>query len=170
MDWTALAAYSDEKLGNACFAPLIEAYKEAQRRGESFEALFGNWSKGKQALFVFLTFDKHAVVDDAEYYWRTAYSMAQPPRWNGLLKALRFFGDEETASVLVETERVLDARQYPRSLERFEVSLQDLERDADLHAEIRPLYLRYCSASRTVIKKSADYIRLHPEEFIPSTS
>ncbi|MFF2091050.1 hypothetical protein [Paenibacillus sp. NPDC058174] len=90
--------------------------------------------------------------------------MAQPLRWKGLLQSLKYFDDSEMLALLERTEQSLRQRNHPRSLANFGVSLQDMETDPTLHAEMSHFYHFYVEASTwNVITR---YIRLHPEQFV----
>ncbi|GGG77482.1 hypothetical protein [Paenibacillus radicis (ex Gao et al. 2016)] len=161
------ASFDDESLASACFKPLITAYKDIESRGGDFSAeLYPLLTSGQKALFVFRTHYLHAIQSEADYYWWTAYYLAQTPRWEGLLQSLRHFDDPEMLALLERTEQSLRQRNHPRSLANFDVSLQDIDRDPQLHAEMSDFYLLYKEASLWTYKQIAHYIRLHPEQFV----
>ncbi|WP_052350534.1 hypothetical protein [Paenibacillus gorillae] len=163
----AFISYDDESLASACFKPLITAYKEIESRGGDFSAeLYPLLTSGQKALFVFRTHYLHAIKSEADYYWWTAYYMAQPLRWKGLLQSLKYFDDSEMLALLERTEQSLRQRNHPRNLANFDVSLQDMETDPKLHVEMSNFYHFYLEASHSTWNVITRYIRLHPEQFV----
>lgn len=81
----------DKVLIEACFQPIIHAYKEIQTRGGDFSAgAFQELTSGQQALFAFWVYHTHAIKSQADFYWWSAYFLAQPAKWAGIQSALRF--------------------------------------------------------------------------------
>jgi hypothetical protein len=118
-----------------------KAYKEILTRGDDFSTgLFKELSRGQQALFVFRAYYNHAMKSDADFYWWSAYFIAQPERWSGLKSGLRFFGDRTTIHVLDSLEGILEKRNHPRNLENFYVSATDLNNDPELRSSVSHLY------------------------------
>ena len=157
----------DQELVAACFAPMIQAYKEAETAGESFaEGGYRTLSKGQQALFGFWAYRTHAVQSAADLYWWTSFFMAQPKRWPSMLAGLRYFEDAATFVVLEEMEAELVRRDHPRSLERFDVSFDDLRNENALEKAVTGLYGRLLAASPKTTARIGGYIRRHASEFI----
>lgn len=163
------AAFQDKNsdaLIAACFAPLIAAYKEIESRGgHSRQELFNRLTDDQRALFVFRAYSVHATESPADLYWWSAYFMAQPGRWDAVLGALRYFKAEAMLAVLADTEAELRSRNHPLRLDRFDASLQDLERDAGLRASIEPLYARLLPAASAASNTIANAIRSNPDGF-----
>ncbi|MUT67155.1 hypothetical protein GOM71_14575 [Paenibacillus sp. NEAU-GSW1] len=156
-----------ESLASACFKPLIAAYKEIESCGGDFSAqLYPKLTKGQQALFVFRTHYLHAVQTPSDYYWWTAYYLAQPLRWTALLKSVQFFGDSDAAQLLIRTEQALRQRNHPRSLSSFDVSLQDLDHDSKLQDEMNAHYDSYLELSKQTLALIARHIRSHRDQFV----
>jgi hypothetical protein len=159
-------ALDDEALEAACVDPIIKAYKEIQTRGDDFSTgLFKELSRGQQALFVFRAYYNHAMKSDADFYWWSAYFIAQPKRWTGLKSGLRFFGDRATIQVLESLEEILEKRNHQRSLENFDVSATDLNNDLELRSSVSPLYDNLQEAASMTHKKIGVFIRNNPNDF-----
>lgn len=160
-------AMDDLALISACFAPMIRAYKEAETKGEDFsESGFLTLSKGQQALFPFWAYCTHVVKSEADLFWWTAYFMARPKRWLGVLSGLRFFGDTSTLGVAEDMAAALAKRNHPRSLDRFDVAFDDLRKDAELADITASLYGRLLAGLPSTCRAIADHIRRNPLEFI----
>ncbi|RUT33504.1 hypothetical protein EJP77_07605 [Paenibacillus zeisoli] len=156
----------DEELGQACFDPLIQRYKEEQTLGNDLTILFNQLTRGQQALFVFQTHYVHASESLTEFYWWSAYFLATGMRWTGLKSSLGYFGEDELLDILESTEKVLVETGHPRSLEQFDLSRDHLHQHPKLLASIEVLEERYQEVVPGVRKRIAAYIRSHPEEFI----
>ncbi|CAH1218534.1 hypothetical protein PAECIP111891_04746 [Paenibacillus allorhizoplanae] len=157
----------DEALIAACFQPIIQAYKEIQTRGEDFTSgLFQELSPGQQALFAFHVYHTHAIKSQADFYWWSAYFLAQPARWSGLQSALRFFEDSSTLSLVEQMESLLRKRNHPRNITNFDISTTDLEQDPKLMSEVRPLYADLLDAAEITHQGIATYIRNYPDAFV----
>ncbi|WP_141333956.1 hypothetical protein [Paenibacillus sp. tmac-D7] len=163
----AFNALDDEALGTACVDPLIKAYKEIQTRGDDFSTgLFKELSRGQKALFVFRAYYNHVMKSDANFYWWSAYFMAQPERWSGLKSGLRFFGDRNTLHVLESLEEILKKRNHPRSLENFDVSANDLHHDPELMSLVKPLFDNLHETVWITHKIIGTCIRSNPNDFV----
>ncbi|USB33056.1 hypothetical protein [Paenibacillus sp. YPG26] len=156
----------DDELGQACFDPLIRRYKEVQTLGDDLNSLFGQLTRGQQALFVFRTHYLHAVESLTEFYWWSAYFLATEKRWTALKASLRYFGEEELLDILESTEKVLVDTGHPRKLEEFDLSRDHLHQHPKLLASIERLEEKYQDAVPGAVGRIAAYIRKHPDEFI----
>lgn len=160
-------AMEDRELVAACFAPMIQAYKEAETAGESFgEGGYGTLSRGQQALFALWAYRIHAEKSEDDLYWWTAYFMAQPKRWESVKAGLRYFGDAGTIAVLQQMEAVLVQRGHPRSLAGFDVSFDDLRQDSELAGTAAGLYHRLLEGLPKTTALIGGYIKRHASEFI----
>jgi hypothetical protein len=168
MQLEAFEALDDEALESACFEPIIQAYKKIQTEGGDFSTgLFKELSRGQQALFVFRAWFNHAVKSEADFYWWSAYFMAQPERWSGLKKGLIFFGDRAILQVIERIEEILNRRNHPRSLENFDVSFNaDLKNDPELMSSVIQLYHNLHVAASTTHTLISAWIRDHPNDFV----
>lgn len=157
----------DQALIAACFQPIIQAYKEIQTRGEDFSTgLFQELSSGQQALFAFRVYHTHAIKSQADFYWWSAYFLAQPARWAGLQSALRFFEDRATLPIVERMEELLRQRNHPRSITNFDISANDLEHDPQLMSQVKPLFVALQEADVITHHGIAVYIRKHPSAFV----
>ncbi|KRF03185.1 hypothetical protein ASG89_23925 [Paenibacillus sp. Soil766] len=157
----------EKALISACFQPIIDAYKEIQLRGEDFSSgLFQELTPGQRALFAFSVYYTHAIKSQADFYWWSAYSLAQPARWAGLLSGLRFFDDSATLPIVERMEELLRQRNHPRNITNFEISTTDLEQDFELLSEVQPLYTALLEASEITQQGIATYIRNQPDAFV----
>ncbi|KRE58166.1 hypothetical protein [Paenibacillus sp. Soil750] len=157
----------DDALIAACFQPIIQAYKEIQTRGEDFTSgLFQELTPGQQALFAFWVYHTHAIKSQADFYWWSAYFLAQPARWSGLQSALRFFEDISTLPLVEQMESLLRKRDHPRNITNFDICATDLEQDPKLMSEVRPLYADLLDAAEITQQGIATYIRNYPDAFV----
>jgi hypothetical protein len=157
----------DEALIAACFQPIIQAYKVIQTRGEDFTSgLFQELSSGQQALFAFRVYHTHAIKSQTDFYWWSAYFLAQSARWAGLQSALRFFEDSSTLPLVEQMESLLRQRNHPRNITNFDISTTDLEQDPELMSEVRPLYADLLDTAEITHQGIATYIRNYPDAFV----
>ncbi|RJE87505.1 hypothetical protein D3P07_14330 [Paenibacillus sp. 1011MAR3C5] len=162
-----LEKMDDRALGAACFAPLINAYKEVEGNGGDFVlTVYNRLSKGQQALFAFWTYYSHIRESKADLYWWSAYFMAIPLRWEALQASLRHVGDSGTLEIVKAMEAALSERGHPRSITNFNVSFDDLDNDKELSAIVSGHYDHLLSALPATLGSIAAYIRAHPDEFI----
>lgn len=164
----AFEAFDNEALEAACVDPIIKAYKKIQTEGGDFSTgLYKELSRGQQALFVFRAWYNHAVKSDADFYWWSAYFMAQPERWSGLKKSLLFFEDRAILLVIERMEEILNKRNHPRSLDNFDVSFNDdLNNDPKLMSSVIQLFLNLHEAASTTHTLISAWIRNNPNEFM----
>ncbi|WP_164985263.1 hypothetical protein [Ammoniphilus sp. CFH 90114] len=128
--------------------------------------VYSELTPSQQDLFMFYAYYNHAKHSLAEYYWWTAYYLAQPKIWTEIKLRLRNFGDENIVGLLEETEEVLQKWSHPRSMESFDVSVNDLENDSLLRESLSPLYSHFQKITPFTLNQIGIYIRKHPEEFI----
>ncbi|REK71153.1 hypothetical protein [Paenibacillus paeoniae] len=160
-------AMDDKALGAACFAPLIHAYKEMESTGGNFVKLvYNRFSKGQQALFAFWTYYSHVRESQADLYWWSAFFMANPLRWEALQASLRYFNDLSTLEIVKTMDAGLTARNHPRSLMNFDVSMGDLEQDEPLSAIVAVEYNKLLAALPGTLNLIAAHIRGHQDDFI----
>ncbi|MFF2445855.1 hypothetical protein ACFVSW_02050 [Neobacillus sp. NPDC058068] len=154
----------DEALVAICFEPFI-----SKIRGKSNtvkQEVYKQLNTGQKALFMFSVYFNHARNSLAEFYWWSAYYLAQPNAWSEIKSALRYFKAEEMQRLVEEIERVLVTRDFPSNLEEFNVSYNDLENDPQLLATIGPLNTIFTGISPATLKIIGEYIRNNPLEFI----
>jgi len=162
----------DTLLWSACFEPIIKVYKvrmseqthlsDHEIKSQFYEEL----TDGQRALFMFLAFYNHAKKSLEEFYWWNAYYLAQPKIWSEIAAGLRYFNADSMLQILKEMEKILTARNYPRSLEKFNVTHEDLNHDSELLKLISPLNSMFNDNSLTTLKIIGKFIRNNPNEFM----
>lgn len=157
-------------LSQKCFEPLIEIYKrEASQKSNSTkfkEQFYEQLSTGQRALFMYYAYYNHASKSPIEFYWWSAYYMAQPKSWLALKAALNYFKDDSMHLLLDEIELVLKQHNHPDTLDDFTVTREELEQNKELQASIRSLYEIFDNTSPLSIKKINDYIGKNMHEFV----
>ncbi len=162
---------ADEALLNACFKPLILEYKkrmakQPEDREISKELFYKELTTGQKALFVFHVYYDHAIESKAEFYWWSAYFMAQPKIWSAIKTGLQYFGEEYLYLLLEETELVLKKYNCPNTLEKFAVTREDLDDNGELSESINPLHIKFNETARLTIKRISDFIRYKHDNFL----
>lgn len=159
-------ATGDDEFVHACFRPLLAAYKEVSAANGDVSQFVGRLTSGQQALFITYSYYVHVIESEPEFYWWSAFFMAQN-RW----KLLRAKTDELRASafseLLSEIEDELVHRGHPFPLaEAHRIQRGDLERDAGLRNFFVDAYERLTSAAAAeLIAQLAEAIRRSPESF-----
>jgi hypothetical protein len=164
LDSQTFDSTADIDLGNACFAPVIPLI-----RGKSMvvkEQVYRELSAGQKALFMFYAYYNHACHSVQEFFWWSAYDYAQPKAWDTLKNALRYFGGASMLEVLEEMENVLERNGFPRSLEGFSLSPEELDRRPELLPVVQALYARFAEVSAATLIRIGETIRSRPGEFI----
>ncbi|MFJ7932499.1 hypothetical protein [Peribacillus sp. NPDC096448] len=162
---------ADEALLNACFKPLILEYKkrmakQPENSSISKELFYKELTTGQKALFVFHVYYDHAIESKCEFYWWSAYFMAQPKIWSAIKTGLQYFGEEPMYLLLEETELVLKKYNCPNTLEKFAVTREDLDSTGELSESINPLHIKFNETARLTIKRISDFIRYNHENFL----
>ncbi|MGM0890530.1 MAG: hypothetical protein ACQEW5_27240 [Bacillota bacterium] len=161
----------DEALLNASFKPLILEYKkrmakQPENSSISKELFYKELTTGQKALFVFHVYYDHASESLAEFYWWSAYFMAQPKIWSAIKAGLQYFKDESMYLLLEETELVLKRHNCPNTLDEFTVTREDLDNSIELYASINPLHIKFNKTAPFTIKRICDFIRHNYDDFI----
>ncbi|MGG3624551.1 hypothetical protein ABES25_13430 [Bacillus gobiensis] len=160
---------ADKALFNACFKPLILDYKSRMAKENSSmvkELYYNELSTGQKALFVFHMYYDHAIESKTEFYWWSAYFMAQPKIWSAIKTGLQYFREEPMYLLLEETELVLKRYNCPNTLEKFAVTREDLDSNRELSASINSLYVDFNKTAPLTIKGLSDFIRYNYENFV----
>ncbi|MFC3884952.1 hypothetical protein ACFOU2_16345 [Bacillus songklensis] len=162
---------ADEALFNACFKPLILDYKsrmvkQTENSSMAKELFYKELTTGQKALFVFHVYYDHAIESKAEFYWWSAYFLAQPKIWSAIKVGMQYFEEEPMYLLLEETELVLKRYNCPNPIEKFAVSREDLDRNSELSASINPLYIHFNEIAPLTIKRISDFIRYNHENFV----
>jgi hypothetical protein len=154
----------DKALGGACFEPIIPKIRGKNNTVKT--QVYKQLTTGQQALFMFHVFYNHASKSLAEFYWWSAYFLAQPKAWSEIKVGLRYFRADAMLQLLEEMEGILKARNHPNSFGRFDVSYKDLDNDSELLASVSPLNTIFHEISPAILKRIGKYIRNNPSEFI----
>lgn len=160
---------ADKALFSACFKPLILDYKSRMAKENSSmvkELFYKELTTGQKALFVFHVYYDHAIESRAEFYWWSAYFMAQPKIWSAIKTGLQYFGEEPMYLLLEETELVLKKYNCPNTLEKFAVTHEDLDSNGELSESINPLHIKFNETARFTIMGISDFIRYNHENFL----
>lgn len=161
-----------EALWDVCFKPLIDAYKDRMvglTIGESFEMkeqFYKELTLGQQALFTFHVYYDHAIQSLEEFYWWSAYFMAQPKIWSAIKSGFIHIGDHQMLEVVENLETVLKKYKLPRSLDEFNVAREDLIANQALLASIRSLHNNFSLAAPSTLQMINNYIRSNLKEFV----
>lgn len=165
-----LLPYQDVSL--KCFNPLIKIYKsritEAANGNHSVikENFYKELNEGQRALFMFYTFYNHACKSILEFYWWSAYFMAQSKNWSAIKAGIKFFDDEAFLQLLEDIELELKRHHHPVTLEQFHVTRDDLGRNQQLKSAIELLYISFEKTSPLSINKINNYIEQNLQQFI----
>ncbi|WP_236343293.1 hypothetical protein [Paenibacillus plantiphilus] len=160
----------DQTLCSACFAPLISAFKNLRVSGGDERAFYGSLTDGQQALFMFRIYYDHAIQSPEELYWRSAYYHAQPAIWSSLKNTLPLIGELGILQLVEEIEGFLVGRDYARSLDCFDATVQDLEHDPELLSSFNAFYGRLQLVTSSSFTSLAGYIRTHANDFMQLTN
>lgn len=151
-----------------CIKPMLTAV-----RGRDIAAkmdMYRQLNEGQQALFLFYAYHNHVDSPEA-LYWFTAYYMDELQGWDGVLRSVRLFGDDDLAELLAEVERtVRDGAGQRRA--GVPASPTDLERSPELADVMGRLYEQYRTLSaatvvrmnRRVIEHAGDFFELEDSQ------
>lgn len=163
---------SDDELGAACFKPLIEIYK-SQVANQSLkdqthikENFYRQLNESQQALFMFYTIFNHIRKSVAEFYWWNAYFMAQPKSWAALKRGMQFFKDDDFLLLLEEIEEELKRHNHPITIESFQITRDELDRNEKLFISIKALYEQFVEISPSTVHKINQYIKENLIDFV----
>jgi hypothetical protein len=162
----------DEMVGAASFQPMLLVYKNkiAEQTEQDHYAVKSQFYRqltgGQQALFTFYVYHNHAWKSPVEFYWWTAYFLAQPEIWSAIKGGLQYFEADSMLNLLEETEGLLKVKDYPRSLEDFSVSREDVDTNEELLTAIRSLHAAYRELTPATLKMVGEHIRNNPNEFV----
>lgn len=159
-------------LCNVCFEPLIRAYKDRvteqsiENSAIIREQFYQELTNGQKALFSFKVYYNHAIKSLTEFYWWSAYIMAQPKVWLAIKSGLTHFRCERMLSILGDVEATLKESKHPISLNGFNVTREDIMRDKDLLASISLLHLAFNEAAAATLQMINESIQNNLNEFI----
>ncbi|MFJ7730216.1 hypothetical protein ACIQXV_29585 [Neobacillus sp. NPDC097160] len=159
-------------LSQGCFVPLIKIYKNKVAEQSSSnvsqikEQFYEQLTEGQRALFMFYAYYNHVSKSLIEFYWWSAYFMAQPRSWSAIKSGIKYFDDKSMLSLLERVEVALKQHNYPDTLEDFTVKREDLERNKELLASFITLYALLDKISSQTISKINKCIEHNPQEFL----
>ncbi len=157
-------------LSKKCFEPLIKHYKREVASQDDFtkyrEQFYNQLTEGQRSLFMFYVYYNHVSKSLKEFYWWSAYFMAQPITWAALKASLRYFKDENMLLLLEKIEQELKQHNHPHSLESFTVTREHLDQNEELKKSIKSLHEIFEHTSPLSIKRLNDYTEKNLQEFI----
>jgi len=157
-------------LSKKCFEPLIECYKRevsAQTDFSQFkEKFYKQLTEGQRALFMFYVYYNHVSKSLAEFYWWSAYFIAQPKTWSAIKKSIKYFKDDPLLLLLEKMELELQQYHPPDTLETFTVTREQLEQSKELQTAMNSLYIIFENIAPLSIRKINDCIKKNLQEFV----
>ena len=152
-----------------CFDPLINIYKvrmsEETQLGVK-EHFYEELTEGQRALFMFNVYYTHINKSLIEFYWWSAYFMAQPKSWEAIKACFNYFDDEPFLLLLDKIEQELKRHNHPITIENFSITRDELNHNKELHASFESLYVMFENIYPTTIKKINNFIEENLQEFI----
>lgn len=140
--------------------------KQSENSSIPKELFYKELTTGQKALFVFHAYYDHAIESKYDFYWWSAYFMAQPKIWSAIKTGLQYFREEPMYLLMEETELVLKKYNCPNSLEKFAVTREDLDSTRDLSESINSLHIKFNEIAHLTIKRISDFIRYNHEDFL----
>lgn len=161
-----------EEVCKVCFGALLEAYKlkaANQTNGDNRvvkELFYKELTVGQQALFSYFIYHEHAIQSFVEFCWWNVYFFAQAPVWSSIKSGVQFFGDDAMLQFLDRTEAVLMSNHYPRSLDAFHITREDINGDRELLASLAPLHDEFHTLAPAAVQTIGNAIRADHRGFI----
>jgi hypothetical protein len=159
-------------LSQGCFVPLIKIYKNRVAEQTSFsisqikEQFYQQLTEGQRALFMFYAYYNHVSKSLIEFYWWSAYFMAQPQSWSAIKTGIKYFDDKSMLLLLERIEAELKRHNHPDTLEGFTVTRDNLERNKELQASFKSLYVILDKTSSLTISNINKCIEQNHQEFM----
>lgn len=159
-------------LSKGCFEPLINVYKGRMKEEASIpisemkEQFYKQLTEGQQALFMFYVYYHHVSKSIPEFYWWSAYFMAQPKSWSALKASIKYFDDDSLVSLLDKIELVLKRHDHPATLEAFAITREHLNFNKELQELINSLYDEFNKIAPMTICKINKYIENNLQQFV----
>ncbi|MBO1515478.1 hypothetical protein [Metabacillus bambusae] len=159
-------------LSKGCFEPLINIYKSRITEKTTFsnsqiqEHFYEQLTEGQRALFMFYAYYIHVSKSINEFYWWSAYFMAQPKSWSALKVGINYFQDESMLLLLEKVELELKRHNHPVTIEGFTVRREELELNKELYASIKSLHDMFYKTSSLTISNINKYIENNHLEFV----
>lgn len=157
-------ALENTALGRMCFEPIVPMIRGKDNTVKT--QVYKQLTTGQQALFMFNAYYNHASNSLTEFYWWSAYYIAQPKAWSEIKNSLQYFQATSMLQLLEKTEELLQAKKHPTCLAEFDVSYKDLDQDPDLLASVRLLTSTFQEIAPATLDKIGTRIRKNPNEFI----
>ncbi|MCR8842857.1 hypothetical protein NQ117_04120 [Paenibacillus sp. SC116] len=167
---SALLNPDDNQLVEACFQPLIQAFKQVRITNGDEAAFYEELTLGQQTLFMFRVYYDHAIVSREDLYWWSAYFYAQPRKWSALKQGIEYFDAKEILRIFTNIESLLATKAYPRHLDDFIYTMKDLELDSSLMTAFDAYYIDFQHYAVLAIQHAAQYIRSNQNDFVQLTS
>lgn len=163
---------TNHDLSQRCFEPLVNIYKSQVYQETNLslsqikERFYVHLTEGQRALFMFYAYYNHVSQSLIEFYWWSAYFMAQPKSWSALKDGIRYFNDDSILLLLNETEQVLLQHNHPETIENFKITRGELHQNEKLQASFETLYTKFHDISPKTINKMNDFIKINIHEFV----
>lgn len=156
-------------LNQKCFEPLIKIYKVRMSEETNIgvkERFYEELTEGQRALFMFNVYYNHISKSLIEFYWWSAYFMAQPKKWAALKTCFKYFHDEPFLLLLEKIEQELKQYNHPTTLENFSITRDELIQNKELYASFESLYVSFENIYPVTIEKINNFIEKNLHEFI----
>jgi len=156
-------------LSQRCFEPLITIYKRRMSEETNIdvkEHFYEELTEGQRALFMFYVYYSHISESLIEFYWWSAYFMAQSKKWAALKTCFKYFHDEPFLLLLEKIEQELKHYNHPTTLENFSITRDELIQNKELHASFESLYVIFENIYPATMEKINDFIEKNLQEFI----
>ncbi|MGE7948979.1 hypothetical protein [Lysinibacillus sp. NPDC093688] len=161
--------FNCSSLSQRCFEPLIKVYKVRMSRETNIgvkEHFYEELTEGQRALFMFNVYYNHISKSLIEFYWWSAYFMAQPKSWAAIKACFKYFHDEPFLLLLEKIEQELTRHNHPTTLVNFSITRDELNHNKELHASFESLYVMFENIYPTTIEKINNFIEKNLQEFI----
>lgn len=152
-----------------CFEPLINNFKVRMSDETNIgvkEHFYEELTEGQRALFMFNVYYTHISESLIEFYWWSAYFMAQPKSWAAMKACFNYFDDEPFLLLLEKIEQELKRHNHPSTLENFSITRDELNHNKELHASFESIYVMFENIYPTTIEKINNFIEKNLQEFI----
>ncbi|MFE3577439.1 hypothetical protein [Lysinibacillus sp. NPDC059133] len=161
--------FNCSSLSQRCFEPLIQIYKVRMSEESDIgvkERFYEELTEGQRALFMFHVYYNHISKSLIEYYWWSAYFMAQPKNWAAIKACFKYFHDEPFLLLLDKIEQELKQHHHPTTLENFSITRDELNQNKELLASFESLYAMFENIYPATIEKINNFIEKNLQEFI----
>ncbi|WHY89802.1 hypothetical protein QNK12_19165 [Neobacillus cucumis] len=154
----------DSQLVRACFEPLIPLIRVKSNKVK--EEIYDQLTAEQKKLFIFNAYYNHACNSLAEFYWWSAFYLAQPKIWSELKSVLRYFNTDGMLKILFEMEQILKIQNHSKEVENFNVLYNDLDHNPELYSFVSPLFKNFNEVSHATLNLIGKAIRNNPTAFI----